>query len=96
MTETTDDKNHRYLHLIGVDAATQCIFEVKVPELSERALATALIVIEGIYKQHKKPLTQFVLDNAAGFSNWDSLPKRCKRNVHDEGSRWSTSPLITT
>jgi len=81
MTETTDDKEHRYLHLIGVDAATQCIFEVKVPELTERALATALIAIEDIYKRHKKPLTQFVLDNAAGFST-TALQKEClRRNI---------------
>ena len=81
MTETTDDKEHRYLHLIGVDAATQCIFEVKVPELTERALATALIAIEDIYKRHRKPLTQFVLDNAAGFSS-DALKKEClRRNI---------------
>jgi hypothetical protein len=78
MTETTDDKTHRYLYLIGVDAATQCIIEVKVPDLTEKALATGLIVIENFYKQYKKPLTQFVLDNAAGFSS-KLLQEECAR-----------------
>ena len=78
MTETTDDKKHRYLYMIGVDAATQCIIEVKVPELSERALATGLRVIENFYKQYDRRLTQFVLDNAAGFSAVE-LQKECAR-----------------
>ncbi len=37
-------------------------------ELTEKALATGLTVIENWYKQYKRPQTQFVLDNAAGFS----------------------------
>jgi len=80
-TLTTDDKSHRYLNLIGVDAATQCIVEVRVPDLTEAALATGLIDIELWYKEHKNPLTQFVLDNAAGFST-EKLQAECrKRNI---------------
>ena len=81
MTTTTDDKLHRYLNLIGVDAATQCIFEVKVPSLAEDALATGLLEIEKWYKSHKRPLSQFVLDNAAGFSAKALIETCQKRNI---------------
>ena len=78
MDVTTNDKSHRYLNLIGVDAATQCIIEVRVPDVSEKAIAAGLIIIENWYKKHNKVLTQFVLDNAGSFSA-KALIEECAR-----------------
>ena len=81
MTFTTDDKTRRYLNLVGVDAFTQCVIEVRVSDVAAGALATGLIVIENWYKKYKRPLEQFVLDNAASFKVKDLQDECARRGI---------------